>query len=166
MRLIKKITALLLILSALGMVSCKRASEQMVGSPAPDFTLKSIDGRAVSLSSLRGRVVLLEFWATWCPPCRMAAPELSNLYKKYNPKGLEILAISLDENLNDVKTFSEENNIPYPIFVDIFGVSELYRVRSIPVTFLIDKNGIIVSKHNGYSPDMPEELAKKIESLL
>jgi len=166
MGLIKKITILLLILSVLSGVGCKKSSEQMVGSPAPDFTLKSIDGRAVSLSSLRGQVVLIEFWATWCPPCQMAAPELSKLYAKYNPRGLEILAVSLDEDSSEVKKFLEENKLLYPIFVDTLGVNELYRVRSIPVTFLVDKKGIIVSKHNGYSPDMPEELAKKIESLL
>lgn len=145
---------------------CKKESEKIVGDMAPDFTLNEITGKPVTLASYRGKVVLLEFWATWCPPCQMATPDLIKLYEKYNSRGFELLAVSIDESLESVKAFAAENKINYRVLFDDKGVNDIYRVRSIPVSFLIDKRGTIISKHNGYSPEMTDELAKSIESLL
>ena len=167
MKTIHRITLLLLPILFLSIFSgCKKESEKIVGGMAPDFTLNEITGKPATMASYRGKVVLLEFWATWCPPCQMATPDLIKLYEKYNSRGFELLAVSIDDSLESVKAFAAENKINYHVLFDDRGVNELYGVRSIPITFLIDKTGTIISKHNGYSPEMADELAKRIESLL
>ena len=132
-----------------GLLSCQG---QMTTKKAPDFTLKNIDGRNYSLSSANGKVIILDFWATWCPPCRKEIPHFVELASKYKRQGLEIIGISLDrEGVGVVKSFAENNGINYPILMGNEQVVAKYGgIRGIPTTFVIDRKGQIVEKAVGY----------------
>lgn len=151
-------------------LSCAKEKKQAVeGGQAPDFSLNDLDGVEVRLSNLRGKVVLLEFWATWCPPCRESIPAMNELYKKYNDKGLVLLGISVDKGQNiveDIRAFIREYSIQYPIAIDSKNVNTLYGVYSIPTLILIDREGKIVLKNIGFSPEMEKRLSSEIERLL
>lgn len=138
------------------LLSCTKA-EKTVSSdsnfpPAPEFTLKDLKGNQISLSDLQGKVVFLNFWATWCGPCRYEIPGFVELYKQYKDKGLEIIGVSLDRlGSKSLFKFVEEFKINYPI---VYGTQQLvndYRPgHYIPVTIIIDKRGKIRHKHVGY----------------
>ena len=135
---------------------------------APDFTLEDLSGKSISLSQYTGSVVILDFWATWCPPCRMSIPELVTLQDDYRNKGLVILGISVDStdtNNAYLSSFKEKYKINYPILRidektagEYFGNSEF----SIPTLFIINREGMVVDMHSGYSPGAVEKSLKKI----
>jgi len=116
------------------------------GEPIP-FEVKDLDGQLLSLEKLKGKVVLLDFWATWCGPCRQEMPNVKRVYKKYNKSGFEIVGISLDSKLNDVKSYLKKNDVKWVQHFDgkgwNNGVAQKYKVSSIPATYLIDRQGKI-----------------------
>jgi len=119
---------------------------------AADFTLKSTDGKNVKLSDYKGKVVILDFWATWCGPCRRGIPDLVALKQDYKSKGLEVIGISLDQSntLDDVVPFMKEFNINYPVVYGDMNIVQAYgNIQSIPTTFIIDKNGMITRSFVG-----------------
>ncbi len=133
--------------------------------PAPDFTLKGVDGNDLTLSSLKGKVVIIDFWATWCPPCREEIPGFIELYKKYKDQGLEIIGISVDKDENKLKKFVADNGVNYPIVSFTKDVTEAYGgIQSIPTTFILDHQLNIVGKHVGFVETAAFE--KEIEPLL
>lgn len=150
--------------------SCTKGKKQaMKGDEAPDFTLSDLNGSDVRMSDLRGQVVLIEFWATWCPPCRESIPAMNEIYKRYNEKGLVILGISVDKGQNvaeDLRAFVREYSILYPVLIDSKNINNLYGVYSIPTTFLIDKDGKVILKNIGFSPELEDKLSKEIERSL
>ena len=117
---------------------------------APDFTLTDLEGKPLQLTAFRGKVVLLDFWATWCAPCKIEVPHLVALQKKYGPEGLQIVGISMDDDPAPVKVFAQEFSISYPV---VLGNAELARsyggVLGLPVAFLIDRDGRIVKRLDG-----------------
>jgi len=119
---------------------------------APEFTLTDISGKSVNLSDFKGKVVILDFWATWCGPCKMEIPHFIDLYKEYKEHGLEIVGVALDrQGIAKVVPFVESKGIEYVSLIGNQQVVGLYGgVRSIPTTFVIDREGRIVSKHIGY----------------
>lgn len=133
---------------------------------APDFTLKTANGNTVTLSKLKGKVVLINFWATWCAPCRAEIPGFLEVYNKYKSKGFEIVGVSLDrEGWKKVTPFVENFKINYPVVVgDKKLVAAYGDFNAIPTTFLVDKKGNIVDQHVGYLSK--EDLEKKIKALL
>ena len=138
-----------------------------IGDTAPDFTLKGIDGNTISLADYKGKVVMVEFWATWCPPCRELAPILEKIHKKYKDKGLVFLAlVSKDEGEDTIKSFIKEHGITYPVLQADQETMRHYGVSSIPVNFIINKEGRVVSIHMGNTQDIMQELTTEIESLL
>jgi len=133
---------------------------------APDFTLKTIDGQEITLSKLKGKVVLLDFWATWCGPCRESIPHLIQLYKAYRENGFEIIGISLDKgDAAVVRNFVKSVDIPYPIVVATEEVARDYRVTSIPATFFIDKEGKIREKISGFNSMIAQQMNSNIVDL-
>jgi cytochrome c biogenesis protein CcmG/thiol:disulfide interchange protein DsbE len=111
---------------------------------APDFSLATRDGDPVTLSSLRGQVVLVNFWATWCPPCRAEMPAIQQMYDKYRDQGFTVLAIDVQESDDQVASFADQNGLTIAILIDYDGsVSNRYQVKAMPSTFFIDQNGVI-----------------------
>jgi len=125
--------------------------EPLIGNSAPDFSLKDLKGRNVSLSSFSGKPVLLNFWASWCPYCRKERTHLDALHKDYSDKNLVIISVSIDRSLETLKTFMEKNSAPFVILYDGQGrVASTFHVSGLPTSFLIDRNGIIKQKFTGF----------------
>lgn len=144
--------------------SNKDTTSPAMNTSAPQFTLTDIEGNPVSLSKLRGKVVILDFWATWCPPCRMEIPDLIALQKQYGSQGLQIIGIGLDEK-NTVASFVKQHGINYPVAIGTDEVSNLFGgISGIPTTFIIDKQGNIQNKFEGYTKKNVFE--KEIKKLL
>jgi peroxiredoxin len=116
-----------------------------VGSEAPDFALKDLNGREVNLKDLRGRPVMINFWATWCPPCRQEIPVIEEMYRSTRHRAdYEILGVATQSDLSTVRAFVGEFNMTFPVLPDVDGrVTSLYHILPIPTTFFIDKDGII-----------------------
>ncbi len=119
-------------------------------SLAPDFTLPQVDGKQLSLSSYRGKVVLLDFWATWCVPCREEIPHFAELQQKYGDRGLQIIGVSMDDSSDPVGLFYQQFHMTYPVVMGNARIGELYGgVLGLPIAFLIDRDGHIHAKHIG-----------------
>ena len=118
--------------------------------PAPDFALPLIDGGQLQLSSYRGKVVLLDFWATWCVPCREETPHFVELQQKYGAQGLQIIGVSMDDSPDPVHTFYQQFHVNYPVVMGTADVGAAYGgVLGLPIAFLIDREGRIYAKHMG-----------------
>ncbi|MGH7320210.1 MAG: peroxiredoxin family protein [Candidatus Rokuibacteriota bacterium] len=144
-----------------------------VGHRAPDFTLRDPQGRSVQLTRVLGeKAVLLNFWATWCPPCREEMPLMEEAYRAYKGKGLEILAVSIDAGSESavaarVRAFMSELRLTYPALLDVEGeVVRAYRLRGLPTTFLIDRKGIVRAMEIGFRDWAGSESRKRLEELL
>jgi thiol-disulfide isomerase/thioredoxin len=125
-----------------------------------DFTASALSGPAVKLSSLRGKIVILNFWATWCPPCRAEMPALEALWKASKDKAFTIMGVSVGEKTQTVKDFIAQEGYSYPIFVDSGNVlGSRFGARSIPTTYILDKNGKAIAGKVGGAPyDGPESI--------
>jgi thiol-disulfide isomerase/thioredoxin len=127
-----------------------------------DFTLESLDGKKVSLSSYKGSFVFLNFWATWCPPCRSEMPAMQALYEKLKSKGFVIVAVDVGEQAPVVRDYMKKNKFTFPVLLDTTGqVGGLYGAQSIPTTYLVDREGRILSRGIGaqWKWDSPEMIA-------
>lgn len=134
--------------------------EPIEKKPAPGFLLKDIDGNTVRLQDLKGKVVLLNFWATWCPSCRFEMPSMEALYHELGSQGLAVLAIALRDSTEDVRDFYKEHNLSFPALLDHDAeASELYEIWSLPTSFVINRHGYVVGKVIGYR-DWNSELSK------
>lgn len=144
----------------------QRPPSPQVGFAAPDFSLETLDGETVTLSDLRGQVVLVNFWATWCPPCRKEMPAIQQLYEQYQGQGFTVLAVDLQESKAEVATFTAQMGLTFPILIDSGGqVFSQYGVRALPSTFFVDPNGIIQEIALG-GPLSPAYLESQVVSLL
>lgn len=116
-----------------------------LGELAPNFRLRDLNGHSVSLSDLRGKVVLLNFWATWCGPCRVEMPAMEELYRTFSRNDFEILAVSTDaQGASVTRPFQQENHLTFPILHDAdYRVGLTYGARSLPMTFMVDRQGIV-----------------------
>jgi thiol-disulfide isomerase/thioredoxin len=135
--------------------------------PAPNVTLRSADGASVQLSAYKGKVLLVDFWASWCPPCKASFPALDALYREYQSRGLEVLAVNLDEKRRDADTFLGEFPHHLTVLFDPTGASPTaFSVKGMPSSFLIDKGGVIRFTHMGYSGNVHESYRQEIAQLL
>ena len=135
--------------------------DKLTGTKAPDFTLKDISGKDVSLSSFKGKPVLLNFWATWCPYCREERPLLNSLYKEYKNKGLIIVAVSTDKSAQKVKDYLKKMPMEFTLLIDNGKIAEIYGVYALPTSFLINRDGAIKQKFMG-ARDWTNNSSKKI----
>ncbi len=137
------------------------------GSEAPDFSLPDLDGKMHRLSDYRGKVVFLNFWATWCDPCKDEMPSMEMLHRTLKDKPFVIIAVSVDKNREDIDEFLKEYNISFLILHDRKGkIKELYKTTGVPETFIIDQNGIIAEKVWGPRDWTRQENLKTIFRLL
>jgi len=119
-------------------------------SIAPDFSLPQLNGQFLQLSAYRGKVVLLDFWATWCTPCREEIPHLVELQNKYRDRGLEIIGVSMDDSPDPVREFYQRFQMNYPVVMGNADIGERYGgVLGLPIAFIIDRDGRIYAKHIG-----------------
>lgn len=139
-----------------------------VGSEAPNFRLLDLDGNPVTLSSYRGSVVLLNFWATWCAPCRVEMPAMESLYKEFNRTDFEILAVSTDpQGVAATRPFKDAIGLSFPILHDAtFRVGVAYGARTLPMTFLVDRRGIVTHRIFGARDWQSPEARQLIHNLL
>jgi peroxiredoxin len=133
---------------------------------AAEFSLKDIDGNDTTLSQLEGKVVLIDFWATWCPPCRDSIPHLSDAYERYKDRGFEVVGVSLDTNMKDLADFIKKKKLKYKVVVGNQSTKVAYGVSSIPRMFIVDRKGIIQGDFLGFSKSIGDEMDAKIEKLL
>jgi thiol-disulfide isomerase/thioredoxin len=133
---------------------------------APAWESQGLDGKTIRSGDFKGKVVVLDFWATWCPPCRAEIPGFIELQKKYAAQGLAVVGVSVDEaGLKTVNTFAEKNGINYPVVLADNKIVDAYGgIDGLPTTFIIDRNGHIVKQHLGFTA--PAEFEKEVAPLL
>jgi peroxiredoxin len=134
------------------------------GQVAPQFKGASLTNRQVSLSDYRGKVVVLDFFATWCGPCKDSLPHMVELHRKYSGKGLQVIGMSADDESDRlyVKVFASDMNLPYPVIIADEDLQADYGLRSVPMIVVIDKKGVVAEKYMGYS----SAIARKINDLI
>lgn len=144
-----------------------RAAEVIPKKTAPDFAVKSMSNKNIRLSEYRGDVVLVNFWATWCRPCRQEIPELNRLYEVYRKMGVQFLGVNIDENPASSIKMAKDFNIQYPVLLDSEQkVSKLFAVEAMPSTYLIDRDGNIRFYHVEYTTGADELYSNEIKQLL
>ncbi len=136
-------------------------------APAPDFTLRTLDGRNLRLHEQRGRVVLVNFWATWCGPCRQEMPLLNQLFQKYRGSGFTLLGVNVDEDPRKAQAVASQLGLAFPVLLDADkAVSQRFELASMPSTVLIDRDGRVRYLHKGYQAGYEALYEKQIRELL
>ncbi|MEL7537404.1 MAG: TlpA disulfide reductase family protein [Pseudomonadota bacterium] len=134
---------------------------------APNFTLESFSGETLSLDSFRGDVVMINFWATWCGPCREEMPILDELYSRYQRAGFQLLGVNIDDEPQRAKDMIAELGVSFPVLFDSSKeVSELYAVQAMPVSVMVDRDGVIRYVHHGYKPGYEDKYLDQIRELI
>lgn len=157
--------SLLLLIAAVFMVSQVHAGE--VSGKAPDFTLKSNSGKNIKLSEHRGEVVLLNFWASWCGPCRQEMPLLEQLHERYSSYGFTVMGVNVEEDSSKAKKMLRDVPVSFPVLFDTQNkASKSYKVSAMPSTVMIDRDGNMRYLHKGYKSGDEQEYAKWIKKLI
>ena len=166
---IAKIILPIMLTLGLVLTSCASGSEPtkaVVGQPAPNFELQSLGGQSVSLKDFKGKPVVINFWATWCGPCVYEMPFMQEIHNEWSAKGLVLLTINKGESLARVSQFMQYYNLSLSILLDTKEVvNQRYNVIGIPITFFIDKDGIIQEKVIGAFPNKAE-IEKRISKIM
>jgi peroxiredoxin len=157
------------LLGAAALLACAAASASTVqpSSMAPDFTLRSVDGPNLRLNEQRGRVVMVNFWATWCGPCRQEMPQLNKLHDKYRDAGFVLLGVNIDDNVRAATDLATKLGLRFPVLLDTDkSVSRLYDLGSMPATVLIDREGRVRHLHRGYREGYELTYDQQVRALL
>ena len=158
----------MLLLGTLGMASLTgaiQAQSALLNQPAPQFVRKDLQGKVVDLKALRGKVIMLNFWATWCGPCQVELPKFQAWQRAYGASGFQVIAISMDDDAGPVRSTVRKLHLEVPVVMGDERLGRLYGgVLGLPVTFLIDRKGTIVDRHEG-AADLPE-MERKIRTLV
>nr|WP_295775353.1 TlpA disulfide reductase family protein [Rhodoferax sp.] len=152
---------------ALPLLASSTFSAVAPSGAAPDFTLRTVGGPNLRLQEQRGQVVLVNFWATWCGPCRQEMPQLNKLYDKYRAAGFVLLGINVDDNSQHASDVAQKMGLRFPVLLDSDkAVSRLYDLSTMPTTVLIDREGRVRHVHNGYQAGYEDLYDKQIRGLL
>ena len=164
MRMIRSLIAAALSTLAIGAAA---AATPAANVSAPDFTLRGSDGRNVRLDELRGQVVLVNFWATWCGPCREEMPRLDSLYQKYRKSGFVLLGVNVDDDPHTALATAAKLGVSFPVLLDTDKkVSKLYDLNTMPSTVVIDRDGKMRFLHRGYRAGTEGDYEQQIRGLL
>jgi peroxiredoxin len=156
-----------LIVTAACALCITAASAVEVSDHAPDFTLQNRSGTAVSLADLKGQVVMINFWATWCGPCRTEMPQLEALYERYDDLGFTLLGVNVENDKKGAEKWLAETPVSFDVLFDSRNeVSKLYDVVAMPTTVILDKTGKVRFVHNGYQPGYENDYQSEIRALL
>ncbi|MCZ6826312.1 MAG: TlpA disulfide reductase family protein [Gammaproteobacteria bacterium] len=157
----------ILLISLLLPLATASGVTNLTGQPAPDFALKSLSGENLRLSEMRGEVVMINFWATWCGPCRQEMPLLDELYRRYEKVGFRLLGINIDDDHRSAAKMVRVLGVGFPVLLDERkDVSRLYDVDAMPATLLIDRSGIVRFVHHGYRSGYEQSYVDEIRELL
>jgi peroxiredoxin len=138
-----------------------------LNSPAPDFTLKSLDGKNLKLSEMAGNVVLINFWASWCGPCREEMPLLNDLHKRYESLGFAVYGVNVEEDVNGAREFLQNFPVDFPVLLDGSNqVSKQYNVIAMPTTVVVDRDGRVRYLHKGYKSGDEEKYRQMVKKLV
>ena len=163
MRMIRSLAAAL----SIATLALAASATPVPNATAPDFTLRSADGRNVRLDELRGQVVLVNFWATWCGPCREEMPRLNVLYEKYRKSGFVLLGVNIDDDPKTALATAAKLNVSFPVLLDTDKkVSKLYDLNTMPSTVVIDRDGKMRFLHRGYRDGTERDYEQQIRGLL
>ena len=166
MTLTARIAALLAVVM-LGLSPLAQAANETLQGVAPNFVLPTFGKKQVQLADFKGEVVMVNFWASWCGPCREEMPLIEGLYKKYSKLGFTVLAVNVDANPKDAAKMLKEIPVSFPIGFDTKNkVSELYKVDSMPSTVMVDRKGNMRFLHRGYKPGYEADYEKQIRELI
>ncbi len=136
-------------------------------TPAPDFALQARGGQTINLSQYKGQVVMINFWATWCGPCRQEMPLLENIYKKYNKMGFTLLGVNVEPDSKPAEDWLKATPVSFPVLFDKESkVSKLYQVSGMPSTVIVDRKGNVRMIHHGYKPGDENEYLDSIRALV
>ena len=150
-----------------GLLFLTAAHAEVLEGPAPDFTLKSRSGENIKLSELRGDVVMINFWASWCAPCRQEMPLLEEMSKKYSDLGFTLLGVNVEEDSSKADELLREVPVSFPVLFDNKNdVTKLYKVVAMPSTVMVDRDGNMRYLHRGYLPGYEAEYVKQIKELV
>jgi peroxiredoxin len=153
--------------AAAGLPLAATAAAPAAGQPAPDFALRGLDGQNLRLREQRGHVVLLNFWASWCGPCREEMPQLSRLHDKYRAAGLQLLGVNVDDDASNAASVATKLAVKFPVLLDTDKqVSKLYDISAMPSTVLIDRDGRVRHLHKGYREGTAQAYEQQIRELL
>jgi peroxiredoxin len=162
----KLIQSTVLVAALLGNGMPSALAAELSGA-APDFTLTSPDGKSVGLAQYKGDVLMLNFWASWCAPCRQEMPLLEQMYRRFAPLGFTLLGVSVDEDPADARKLLGEVSVSFPIALDTQGsVSRLYSVSGMPSSVFIDRQGNLRYLHEGYRPGDEQRYEQQLRALL
>ena len=141
--------------------------DNQIGKKAVEFSLPAVGGENVTLQSFRGKVVLLNFWATWCGPCRQELPELARLQEKFRQRGLMVVAVTVDNEVENVQAFLKKYDVKLQALWDKKKkVADAYAVEKMPSSYLIDRSGVVRFIHRGYTPEELKRIEAEIDDLL
>lgn len=156
-------------LLGIALAACAIGSAHAIApaGPAPDFTLRTVNGPNLRLQEQRGQVVLVNFWATWCGPCRQEMPHLNRLYEKYRASGFVLLGVNVDDDVRNAAGLTSKLALKFPVLLDTDKkVSRLYDLSTMPSTVLIDRDGRVRYVHRGYRDGYEDTYDKQIRELL
>ena len=154
-------------LLALLLSGCLAGANAAAPQPAPDFTLKSLSGENLKLSELRGQVVLVNFWASWCGPCRQEMPLLDEMYQRYQKLGFTILGVNVEQDAAAAQAMLKESPVHFPVLFDPQSTaSKLYNLNAMPTTVLVDRSGNVRYLHQGYMPGYEQTYQQQVSELL
>ena len=167
MRMIRSLLSAVAAAALAGACAMASAATPMANAVAPDFTLRGADGRNVRLDELRGQVVLVNFWATWCGPCREEMPRLDTLYQKYRKSGFVLLGVNIDDDPHTALATAAKLGVSFPVLLDTDKkVSKLYDLNTMPSTVVIDRDGKMRFLHRGYRAGTEGDYEQQIRGLL
>ncbi|PKI14347.1 TlpA family protein disulfide reductase [Colwellia sp. 12G3] len=138
-----------------------------IGQPAPDFTLKSMAGANLKLTEQRGKIIVINFWASWCGPCRTEMPVLQKFYDKYQDLGVSVWGVNVEQENQAGRDFLADLNLSFPILFDASNtISAMYQVEAMPTTIIVDRDGLVRYAFKGYKPGYEKKYAKAIKKLI